>query len=168
MSDDKRLGANPLEWVARDPAEPGPDGVPAEIPFPAAPAAPEAARPAQDDNPAPGDAESAPAVGEAECPAFAITIPDTISEEDRMSNGKVKIKQTMDTEQAAAYLEDLAKSLTSGVVRVQSGDDNVVLFAADTMKFEMKLSRKKDKAKCSIEMEWEDDGSNAAGFSISG
>jgi len=152
MSEDKRLGANPLEWVARDQA----DGQ-VEAAFPAEPAP----------QPAPADTRPAAAGSAGEPNDIAITFPETISEEDRMSNGKVKIKQTLDTAHAAAYLEDLAKSLVSGVVRVQSGDDNVVLFAAETVKFEMKLSRKKDKAKCSIEMEWADDGSNADGFRIS-
>ena len=69
--------------------------------------------------------------------------------------------------QVVAHLEDLASSLSAGVIRAESGDDSVVLFASDSIKFEMKLSRKKGKAKCEIEMEWEDDGSKAEEFKIS-
>ncbi|WP_419787152.1 amphi-Trp domain-containing protein [Pseudodesulfovibrio sp.] len=150
MSADKRLGANPLEWVVRDPA----DGA-GNAPLPDQQAAEAATPPISRESPAP-TAES------------AIFLSDTVSEEDLMSNGKVKIKQNLETTQAAAHLEDLAKSLASGVIRAQNGEESIVLFAADTVKFEMKLSRKKDKAKCSIELEWTDDGSKAEGFSISG
>ena len=142
MSDEKRLGANPLDWVATESSAEAVDS-----PF----------------SRAKGPAAAPPAPQET-----LFSAPETIREEDLMGKDKIKIKQTLDTAQVVAHLEDLAQSLTSGVIRAENGGDAVVLVAAETMKFEMKLSRKKDKAKCSIEMEWEDDGSGAAGFKISG
>jgi amphi-Trp domain-containing protein len=140
MSDEKRLGANPLDWVAPErPADA------ADSPFTRA------------ERPAPRAPQGT-----------LFSAPDTIQEEDLMGKDKIKIKQTLDTAQVVAHLEDLAQSLSAGVVRAENGGDSVVLVAAETMKFEMKLSRKKDKAKCAIEMEWEDDGSGAADFKISG
>lgn len=84
-----------------------------------------------------------------------------------MSKDKFKIKQTLDTAQVAAHLEDLADSIKAGIVRVEDGTDSVVLRTGDTMHFEMKIGRKKDKAKCSIELEWNDDKSGLDSFSIS-
>lgn len=148
---DKRLGANPLDWVATgtpddqgsSPLSKGQDAATAQV-----------------------------VLAETETPEKMqgdfISIPESINEEDLMSRGKVKIKQTMDTAQAVAHLEDLAKSLSAGAIKAEDGDNSVVLHAADTVKFEMKLSRKKDKAKCSIEMEWHDDGDRMEGFRISG
>ncbi len=147
MSEDKRLGANPLAWVAQTP--------PAEM------------------EGSPFTKDQAPPVSEAEETSheqretiFSTSV--TMSKEDLMSKGKIKIKKTLDTAQAAAYLEDLAQSLSAGVVRVEDGEETLVLSTAETLKFEMKLSHKKDKAKCSIEMEWVDDGSGAERFKISG
>lgn len=150
MSDEKRLGANPLDWVSQAPPADMDDS-----PFTKAPAT--AASLA---------AERAAASREPQETVFST--PDTLSEEDLMSKGKIKIKKTMDTVQAVAYLEDLANSLSAGMIRVEDGEETLVLNTAETLKFEMKLSRKKDKAKCSIEMEWVDDGSGAEGFRISG
>lgn len=151
MSEDKRLGTNPLNWVAQEPTAD------------------------QDDSPLPKEQTISStfvtrnrAEASYELQHTMISIPDTILEEELMSKGKVKIKQTMETSQAVAYLEDLAHSLSAGVLRAENGDDSVVLCTADTLKFEMKLSRNKNKAKCSIEMEWIDDGTSAEGFKISG
>ena len=150
MSDEKRLGANPLDWVSQ--------ALPADMddsPFTKAPAA---AAPLADERTA----------ASREPQETVFSTPDTLSEEDLMSKGKIKIKKTMDTVQAVAYLEDLANSLSAGMIRVEDGEETLVLNTAETLKFEMKLSRKKDKAKCSIELEWVDDGSGAKGFRISG
>ncbi|QGY38647.1 amphi-Trp domain-containing protein [Pseudodesulfovibrio cashew] len=142
MSEDKRLGTNPLAWVDQAAAKPavlpgaGPTAQAAPLPVP----------------PAPG--------------GCFITPADTITKEDIMSKGKVKIKQTLETAMVIAHLNDLAQSLDSGVVRAEDGDNSVVLSVPETVHFEMKLSRKKDKAKCAIELEWKDDGSQAEGFRI--
>lgn len=150
MSDEKRLGVNPLSWVdANAPAENSITG----------------------GNGAATEAEPEPMGADKDSETRAdspISAPATVNQEELMGKGKVKIKQTMDTAQAASILEDLAESLSKGVIRAENGEDSVTLCAGETVYFEMKVSRKKDKAKCSIELEWEDDGSNAAGFKISG
>lgn len=140
MSNDKRLGVNPLDWMAPDS---GPD--------------PNAAPPKDDPAPA-----SVPDSGGETF--FLPAQPPT--REDSMSKGKIKIKQTMDTSQALAHIQDLAQSLDSGVIRAEDGETKLVLGVADTVQFEMKLSRKKDKAKCSIEMEWLEDEAKLDTFKI--
>lgn len=142
MSNDKRMGVNPLSWV--DPNATSKPQEPVVATAANAPTAPNAF------------------MGNIFKPA------DTLTEEDLMAKGKIKIKKTMETAEAVTHLEDLAKSLASGVIRAESNGETIVLSAAETVKFEMKLSRKKDKAKCSIEMEWDDDGNKAEGFKISG
>ncbi len=151
MSKDKRLGANPLDWVAQEPPT---DQNDASFPKKQTTAG---TLVDLDRTKSPYQSQGA-----------IFSIPDTILKEDMMSKGKVKTKQTMETSQAVAHLEDLANSLSAGVIQAENGDDSVVLCVADTIKFEMKISRKKNKAKCSIEMEWFDDGSKAEGFKISG
>lgn len=151
MSEDKRLGTNPLDWVA-----PKKNNEHGDVPFPKEQAATIA--------PVTANRTETPYVMQ----GTVFSNPDTLSEEDLMSKGKIKIKQTMETAQAVAHLEDLANSLSSGVIRAENGEESIVIAAADTVKFEMKLGRKKDKAKCSIELEWIDDGTMAEGFKISG
>lgn len=143
MSNDKRLGVNPLEWV--DPnSKPTPGTAPA---------------PGKGDAPAPSGAAASLGGG--------IFLPaETMTKEDIVNKGKIKIKQTMDTSEALAHMQDLIQSLESGIIRAEDGDNKLVLGVADTMQFEMKLSRKKDKAKCSIEMEWCEDETKIDGFKI--
>lgn len=185
MSDDRRLGANPLSWVSQEPPDgsrlPGKSAPPAdstasepeERSSSVGSARPEAEMAAAGEGPAAdmGRAEMTPpeeALRGADRPGiFLCAVPETISREELMRKGKIKIKETLDTAQAAAHLEDLAESLVSGVVRAENGEDSVVLCAPESLKFEMKLSRKKGRAKCSIEMEWDDDGSGLDGFRIS-
>lgn len=143
MSNDKRLGVNPLEWVDSN-SKPTPDTIPA-----------------------PEKGGTSPSAGRAVSFGGGIFLPaETVTKEDIVSKGKVKIKQTMDTSEALAHLQDLAQSLDAGVIRAEDGENKLVLGVADTMQFELKLSKKKDKAKCSIEMEWQEDGSKIEGFKI--
>jgi amphi-Trp domain-containing protein len=145
MSNDTRLGVDPLNWMA--PGGPSAQHIAAApndtVPTDITPPAP----------PIPGGGMFLPA--------------QTPFKENPMSKDKVKIKQTLDTAQVVAHLEDLADSLKSGIVRVDDGTNSIVLCADETMNFEMKISRKKDKAKCSIDLEWTDDGSKLETFRIS-
>lgn len=138
---DERLGTNPLEWVT-------PDAAPGTTP--AAPPAPGAGDP-QDTGPM----------------ASGFFLPADSAKEDTMGKGKIKIKQTMETAQAVAYLKDLVQSLESGVIRAENEEGTVVLGVSASMDFELKVARKKDKAKLAIEMEWTDDGSTAETLKIS-
>lgn len=142
MSKDTRLGIDPLNWMA-------PGTPPAQHVCVAKVCTPPAAAPPRTG----GRGLFQPA--------------DTPHKENPMSKDKFKIKQTLDTAQVAAHLEDLADSIKAGIVRVDDGNDNMVLHVGEAMHFEMKVSRKKDKAKCSIELEWTDDGSRLDSFTIS-
>jgi amphi-Trp domain-containing protein len=142
MSKDTRLGVDPLNWMA-----------------PGTPSAQHVAA-ARNDTP--------PAAAPRRTGGGGLFLPaDTPHKENPMSKDKFKIKQTLDTAQVAAHLEDLADSIKAGIVRVDDGNESMVLRVGETMHFEMKISRKKDKAKCSIELEWADDGSKLESFTIS-
>ncbi|MGE4424364.1 MAG: amphi-Trp domain-containing protein [Pseudodesulfovibrio sp.] len=148
---DERLGANPLDWVT-------PDAAPAP--------AMTAPRPSgETTQPAPADAAKDAGTTAPRTTLFAAA---GSNEEMTMGKGKIKIEQTMDTSQVVAYLKDLADSLESGVIRAENENDSLVLGVPDTMQVELKLARKKDKAKCAIELEWHDDGSQAESLKISG
>jgi len=144
MSSDKRLGANPLSWV-----DPNAVAKPVEIPI-------------------------TDTTGLTPIPVVAnggfFLPPDSgpANKEKIMEKAKVKIKETMGIEQVVTHLKDLTHSLESGLIRARDGEQTVSLGVAEEVFFEMKLSRKKDKAKCSIEIFWDDDGQKTKGsFTIS-
>lgn len=85
-----------------------------------------------------------------------------------MGKQKVKIKQTLETAEVVKHLKDLAQSLESGVIRAEGDENTVILRVPGTMDFELKATRKDEKAKCSLELAWEDDGTLPGGFKISG
>jgi amphi-Trp domain-containing protein len=144
---DERLGTNPLDWVTPD-------------------AAPAAARRTTEPRPSDQTTQPAPACAakdtETTAPRTPLFKAAGSNEEMTMGKGKIKIEQTMGTSHVAAYLKDLADSLESGVIRAENENDTLVLRVPDTMQVELKLARKKDKAKCEIELQWHDDGSTPA------
>ena len=154
MSKDSRLGADPLSWVdpqattevRKDPASEGAKSGSAK---------PEAAPMPAPENPA-----------QTETHADRLFSPARSNEEISMDKQKVKIKQILETPAVVKHLQDLAQSLESGVIRAEGGTDSLVLSVPASMEFEMKASRKKDKAKCSLEISWEDDGSVPGGFKV--
>lgn len=83
-----------------------------------------------------------------------------------MSKSKVKIEQVIETAQVVKHLSDLAKSLESGVIRAEDAEHSVVLRVPEMMQFEMKVSRKKDKGKCALELTWTDDGTRDEVFKV--
>lgn len=141
---DKRLGSNPLSWVDPKPASPETTQTPGAEP----------------------KATASHASSHVPCGGI-FTTTDPFTKEDRMSKSKIKIKKTMKTDEAITHLEDLAASMKSGTIRAEDGSESVVLTTGESVQFEMKISRKKDKAKCSLEIEWTDDGSKADDFKIS-
>ena len=149
---DERLGTNPLDWVTPDAAATRPVT---------------AARPS-DETTQPAPPACAVKAAEAAAPRTPLFRPAGSNEEMTMGKGKIKIEQTMDTVQVVAYLKDLADSLESGVIRAENENETLVLGVPDSMQVELKLARKKDKAKCAIELEWHDDGSKAESLKISG
>jgi amphi-Trp domain-containing protein len=148
---DERLGTNPLDWVT-------PEAAPATA----------ASRPSgETTQPAP-PTDAGQAAPRKNGRSGLFKAAGSGIEEDTMGKGKIKIKQTMETPQVVAYLRDLADSLESGVIRAENEDGTLVLGVPDAMQAELKLARKKDKAKCEIELEWLDDGSQAESLKISG
>jgi amphi-Trp domain-containing protein len=146
---DERLGTNPLDWVNPDTARPAASGASGQTTQPAPPAC-------------------AAKAAETAAPRTDLFKAAGSNEEMTMGKSKIKIEQTMDTVQVVAYLKDLADSLESGVIRAENEDETLVLGVPDSMQVELKLARKKDKAKCEIELEWHDDGSQADSLKISG
>jgi len=155
MSDD-RLGTNPLDWVTPDAARAP------------APAHPMTANRPTGKNTQPAPPACAAKTDRTAAPRSPLFQAAGSNEEMTMGKGKIKIKQTMDTSHVVAYLKDLADSLESGVIRAENEDETLVLGVPETMQVELKLARKKDKAKCEIELEWLDDGSQAESLKISG
>lgn len=136
MSSDKRLGTNPLSWV-----DPNATVKPNDIPVSDATIS-----------------SGTPSLAPHAMRGGLFVSADSINPEDLMEKGKVKIKETLEAAQVAEHLKDLAQSLESGIIRAKNGEHSIVLGVSESISFEMKLSGKKDKAKCSIEMEWKDNG----------
>lgn len=72
-----------------------------------------------------------------------------------MGKDKLKMDSMMPLEQAAATLEELACSLKNGTISVQLGQETMQLCPAGVVQFEMKVSRKKEKQKISLEVSWD-------------
>lgn len=70
------------------------------------------------------------------------------------SGNKVEIEGAMDLSQAITYLEDVLASLKDGLIKVEAGNDIVVLRPAAAVDFEMSASQKKDKEKFSLKLSW--------------
>ena len=143
MSNDNRLGVNPLSWVDPNASENKTT----------------AAQPT-------GLAATTSSVTHVFGGGIFAPI-EKAPQEELMSKSKVKIKQTMETAEVVTHLRDLASSLEAGSLRAESGENSVILGVGESINFEMKLSRKKEKAKCSLEMEWHDDGTQLEKLKIS-
>lgn len=70
------------------------------------------------------------------------------------SGTKVEIEGAMDLGQAISYLKDVLNSLKEGVIRVEAGDDIVMLRPSQAVDFEMSASQKKDREKFSLKLSW--------------
>lgn len=147
MTNDSRLGVNPLSWVdskmsSDDPSAPKPK------------AEPESTGVVSANN---------------EIDLVRIFEPvNAATKEELMGEDKIKIKQSMETAQVVQHLKDMADSLEAGTLRAAGAEKAIVLSIPDTMDIEMKVRRKKGKASLSLELEWEDDGKKAESLKISG
>jgi amphi-Trp domain-containing protein len=150
MTRETRLGADPL----------------ARINGPAGAGAPPASAP----EPAEADARCPGPVA----PAFdyvRIFYPgDQSASEDSMGKSKkIKLEETLPTSQALAHLQDVVDSMKTGLLLVESGEDSLGMPVPEAVEFEMKVGRKKDKAKCSFSLEWRiDPEAEKPGVSIGG
>jgi len=146
MSDDKRLGADPLGWIGKT------------------------ASMTEDTAATPEAAAAMAAPGASDLVYERIIFPGTRPEsEDEMGkSGKLKLEQDMEAAAAVAHLEDFVESMKSGHISAESGEESLSIPVAGTVTFEMKLSRKKDRAKCSFELEWSIDPETEQVVKISG
>lgn len=78
-----------------------------------------------------------------------------------MSKDKLKIDSIMPLDQVISKLEELLGSLKSGCLNIQLGQETMQLTPAGVVDFEMKVAKKKDKEKLSLEISWEPDQNQA-------
>ena len=71
-----------------------------------------------------------------------------------MKKGEVKIKKNMSAEAVGSILDDLIGSFKEGTVCVESGGEFVVLKPSELIEVEIEASRKKNKEKLVIELNW--------------
>lgn len=74
-----------------------------------------------------------------------------------MSKDKMKIDSVMPLEQVVARLQELTASLESGSLNVQFGQETMQLTPTSVVRFELKVGRKKEKERVSLEISWEPD-----------
>lgn len=67
---------------------------------------------------------------------------------------KIKVQGVMSLDQAVRHLEEILEALKQGGVRLQAGEDILVVQPQAMVEFEMKAARKKDKEKIEIEISW--------------
>lgn len=135
MSQDKRLGVDPLAWIGNGKDEAG-------------------SRTASSGEATTQATQVGPGVVY-ERIIFPGARPE--SEGEMGKGSKVKLEQDMETAEAIAHLEDFVESMKTRHISVESGEQTVAIPVAGSVHFEMKLSRKKDSAKCSFELEWDID-----------
>ncbi|MBG0788950.1 MAG: amphi-Trp domain-containing protein [Desulfovibrionaceae bacterium] len=75
-----------------------------------------------------------------------------------MEKQKIGVKMNLPYAEAVSYLEDLLKSLKSGTVVVQSGDDHVTMKPGDNVTVEVEAKVKKGRQKFALEIEWAENG----------
>ncbi len=78
-----------------------------------------------------------------------------------MSKDKLKIDSIMPLDQVIGKLEELVGSLKNGSLNIQFGQETMQLTPSGVVDFEMKVSKKKDKEKLSLEICWEPDQDQA-------
>jgi amphi-Trp domain-containing protein len=71
-----------------------------------------------------------------------------------MSKDKVKLEGVMDLKEVISYLEDVVNGMKSGSVCMTAGEDCVTLKPSGVVDVTMKATRKKDKEKIEIEIDW--------------
>lgn len=73
-----------------------------------------------------------------------------------MKKTEVKLKRTVDAENVAQILNDLADAIREGKVCVENGDEFVTLQTNQDNQFELELeaSQKKNKQKFELELTW--------------
>ncbi|MFZ5427560.1 MAG: amphi-Trp domain-containing protein [Thermodesulfobacteriota bacterium] len=76
-----------------------------------------------------------------------------MGDKDKDKQG-VKLKDTLSAAQAGERLAWLRSGLLEGTLAVPSGQDRLCLSPASVIDMKIKASRKKDREKIAVEMEW--------------
>ena len=87
-----------------------------------------------------------------------------------MSKSGMEFKSTMDREQVAVLLEDLARSIRKGTVCAQQEPEYLTLSPTDVIEVEFEAAQKKGKEKVGLELSWRQEvlgEESASGFKIS-
>jgi amphi-Trp domain-containing protein len=71
---------------------------------------------------------------------------------------EISFEGTMSLEEVLSYLEDFTASVRGGTVRVEAGDEQVVLTPAEVVKLAVKAKAKNHKQSFRLELSWEDGG----------
>ena len=69
-------------------------------------------------------------------------------------NNKVSLKQTMATDDAIRYLEELVQAYKDGKIVVQQGDKAVSIEPGEDVAIEVEAKQKEGKSKFSLELSW--------------
>jgi amphi-Trp domain-containing protein len=84
-----------------------------------------------------------------------------------MSKKEIEAKWDVDAEKAAAYFEELAKSLKSGTIYIRSSEEIVVLKPSKVIEIKVEAGSKKHSEKIEIKMSWEKQQEEARDLTIS-
>lgn len=79
-----------------------------------------------------------------------------------MDKEKISIKTHQELAEAAAYLEDFARSLRTGRILVERGEDFLVLEPPSLVGVEVEVKSKKGKQKFCLEVSWSETAADAA------
>ena len=71
-----------------------------------------------------------------------------------MSKSGLKFKSSMEREQVAVLLEDMARSLRKGIICAQQDPDFLTLTPGEVISVEFEAAQKKDKEKVELELSW--------------
>ena len=68
---------------------------------------------------------------------------------------KLSFEGTMSLSEVLAYLEEFTSNVRSGEVRVERGEDHVVLTPSEQVKLEIEAQTKKHKQSFRLELSWD-------------
>lgn len=73
-----------------------------------------------------------------------------------MEKQKISVKKVLEYKEAVGYMEDLAKSLKSGSIVIESGEEHVVMTPSAQVAIKVEAKIKDGKQKIGFELSWTD------------
>lgn len=73
-----------------------------------------------------------------------------------MEKQKISVKKVLEYKEAVGYMEDLAKSLKSGSIVIESGEEHVVMTPSAQVAIKVEAKVKDGKQKIGFELSWTD------------